>query len=1155
RISNKRLCGDPTCSLPVSMAKTLLQYVSDDSRLLSFRKNVDVVIYSKSAGSKPDLWGAEIKGKRGYIPKGFVREYKILKSPLTHIVDTEFKEDRKEIEKQEDSKSPQNTTPTISSSLNKNADILKSDEGSGKTPSLEDASLKYSVFPDVTFSFPGSGVSAEPLESETPPKLEDISQPYEVIDGTTLSYDTDGSQSETKVPLHPTSTVQNADVTAKHDDSSTASPEESVTTDDDGKNSNEVKTKSEEDNASDEGSAGPIYQYFSNWIAEGSGNVMEKKEEDENEEEEEDEEEEEEIEDDYDDLENEYDEFKKIEIPESVDKNEIKSVEESKEEINKRSGISEEIEEEKNFEKPKAETETIADIETSAKKDIDIEGDQNIKNLGESEDDSVVKDVQNKTDSEKDKFIEEDLEKVSIENQTESVDNTENEETQKDMQIEDEQISRDDEEIPLDNNVATGENVEKPQETSDDIQSETPVTSTSDSISTESSDVEDTQKTDEIVGSNETDKEMSSSAESTEDNLEESAEDVSEEVETVVSSNETDTQEMSSSSEDTGDELEESAAVVSGSDFHVSEKTETVLGSNETDTLEVSSSSEDTGDKLEESTVGDNNLDVKVSEETETVTESSDNENEGKFDIPTKESQVENTGFETTTSSSSESGEFEEVTEPSTSEEIEVPELPEETTTISSVVPDSSELEDKTVIVEEISMSEESSRGYFSWVNDIFGNLFNAMSPDIHVAEDANESEVKDASEEIFKGDDSENIKEKEAGLASFWETVHKNTGPESYAHGSCNKNSDSSVGIDSDCSDVSGEQSNYMKITKQQDTAVVKELEDTTFKMDFEKSFDAVICLIITGATVIIVSLGYFYLENKRRDGSLVAKINQLEKALLVSSKECLILNDDLQATREKLLSVETASVNSNETATSLHLEIENFRLENSQLKEQVSSLEKELEIATEAGLELNRMFSDVLTQNSSETMMKSVDHLQKQLDSQQNTITTLTESLSDKTAENENLQSDLDSALEKINFLEDDIQKVNEHLTRALTEKLKAEEELKEKEELWDLQRFEVNSKNDAEVSELRKEITNLQETINEQRNDVVTKENEILVLQDCLNHLKTLEDGDVAGDKIHALLDVGHIKAELKLLKEERDVLAEKLLGEEDARKLLE
>jgi len=66
------------------------------------------------------------------------------------------------------------------------------------------------------------------------------------------------------------------------------------------------------------------------------------------------------------------------------------------------------------------------------------------------------------------------------------------------------------------------------------------------------------------------------------------------------------------------------------------------------------------------------------------------------------------------------------------------------------------------------------------------------------------------------------------------------------------------------------------------------------------------------------------------------------------------------------------------------------------------VAALEKELEVATEAGLELNRMLSEFLSaQHGSDTVMKSVEQLQKQLDSQQTTITTMTASLNAKNVE----------------------------------------------------------------------------------------------------------------------------------------------------------
>ncbi|KAJ8968540.1 hypothetical protein NQ317_002622 [Molorchus minor] len=90
QISDKRLCVDLKCSEPASLAKTLLRYSSPDSRILSFAPNQEVKVFSKEAGSMTNLWGVEINGKKGYVPKHLLREYKIIKKP-TLLVDTESK--------------------------------------------------------------------------------------------------------------------------------------------------------------------------------------------------------------------------------------------------------------------------------------------------------------------------------------------------------------------------------------------------------------------------------------------------------------------------------------------------------------------------------------------------------------------------------------------------------------------------------------------------------------------------------------------------------------------------------------------------------------------------------------------------------------------------------------------------------------------------------------------------------------------------------------------------------------------------------------------------------------------------------------------------------------------------------------------------------
>lgn len=69
---------------------------------------------------------------------------------------------------------------------------------------------------------------------------------------------------------------------------------------------------------------------------------------------------------------------------------------------------------------------------------------------------------------------------------------------------------------------------------------------------------------------------------------------------------------------------------------------------------------------------------------------------------------------------------------------------------------------------------------------------------------------------------------------------------------------------------------------------------------------------------------------------------------------------------------------------------------------EDQIASLERELEAATEAGLELNKMLSEFLSaQRGSEDLSKSVELLQQQLNKQQTTISTMNQALSAKALE----------------------------------------------------------------------------------------------------------------------------------------------------------
>lgn len=169
----------------------------------------------------------QIKGKRGYVPSGFVKEYKILKNSLEFLVNTEESENVRgsswERVTDESLKNASNSvniheTSNLETILN---DVehsgLEPDPGSGiqtSTPSLDDSVVSNLPIADVRHPpFFGSGVSAEPIESEKSPNPEGIRQPFEVIDGTTLYHETDGKQTESNLRLpqvQPTSTTSSS---------------------------------------------------------------------------------------------------------------------------------------------------------------------------------------------------------------------------------------------------------------------------------------------------------------------------------------------------------------------------------------------------------------------------------------------------------------------------------------------------------------------------------------------------------------------------------------------------------------------------------------------------------------------------------------------------------------------------------------------------------------------------------------------------------------------------------------------------------------------------------------------------------------------------------------------------------------------------------
>lgn len=151
-------------------------------------------------------------------------------------------------------------------------------------------------------------------------------------------------------------------------------------------------------------------------------------------------------------------------------------------------------------------------------------------------------------------------------------------------------------------------------------------------------------------------------------------------------------------------------------------------------------------------------------------------------------------------------------------------------------------------------------------------------------------------------------------------------------------------------------------------------------------KKMDLIITLGLTGLTLLIFILGHYFINRGKKEGPLVGKLNELERQLMICSKENNALKTELIDTKHKLASIEDSSFGSNDMVIALKKDLEASEEEKEELQEQILSLEKELETAAEAGLELNKMVSELLNnQSGSDSIISSVEELQRQLNEQQ--------------------------------------------------------------------------------------------------------------------------------------------------------------------------
>merc|ERR1712123_135152 len=200
KVSDQRQCADPNCSVLLGVGKTVLKYFAKDDGMLSFANNKPVKIFSKGAGTNPDLWGVMIDGKRGYVNKAHVQEQRVYRKDLEFTIPTEFYEVipeevkekeaenvpfEAEIQKTEQLEDSQ--LETKQPELKPSAEVATPEVASSLSAAVESQSVESSatVTPPIDSSAPPSPNQA----SAVPQAVQPDSVDYEVVDGTTIFFD------------------------------------------------------------------------------------------------------------------------------------------------------------------------------------------------------------------------------------------------------------------------------------------------------------------------------------------------------------------------------------------------------------------------------------------------------------------------------------------------------------------------------------------------------------------------------------------------------------------------------------------------------------------------------------------------------------------------------------------------------------------------------------------------------------------------------------------------------------------------------------------------------------------------------------------------------------------------------------------------------
>jgi chromosome segregation ATPase len=312
----------------------------------------------------------------------------------------------------------------------------------------------------------------------------------------------------------------------------------------------------------------------------------------------------------------------------------------------------------------------------------------------------------------------------------------------------------------------------------------------------------------------------------------------------------------------------------------------------------------------------------------------------------------------------------------------------------------------------------------------------------------------------------------------------------------------------------------------------------------------DLIISMALVAATVLIFTFGYYCINKARREGPLIAKMNEFERHLMASVKENEMLKGEIIVTKQKLSSIEDNSFGSNDMVIALKNDLESSEREKYDMQDKISSLEKELEAAAEDGLELNRMVSELLSsQTGSDSIISSVEDLQRQLNEQQETIASMNETLAAKSRENTELQIQLTEINGKCSG---EIERSQQNLDAVVLERNNLQIELENLKRESDMQVNQIIEERNGEVTRLNNELTSYAGKYDETQKFRNTAEAKVQALEECIEAFKKNKGG--SGD-LKAFLDVADLKADLLAVTKEKSTIQEQLQTERDSRKLLQ